>query len=167
MRELDQAGTAGVGQVAELRDGDFLQGIVDIERPVAAGYLVCRRNCHRLLGTRNRVWPEALGETAAASPSYLVQAALPELYREGAPRHPDGRSIARMVAVQKAQSCSEVSSLLKPSTMATPIEPDICNVFARAISSLPSAGGRKFTFNSTVTPIRPLGRPEVTATPAA
>src|ERR1700757_3642227 len=162
MRELDQAAMAGVGHVAELRDVDFLQCIVDIERLVAAGYLVCRRNGHRLLGTRNRVCPKALGETAAACPSYLVQAAMPKFYRQPAQRNPDGRSIARMVAMQKAQSCSEVSSLLKTSTMAIPIEPDICNVFARAISSLPSAGVRKFTFNSTVTPIRPLGRPEVT-----
>ena len=72
-----------------------------------------------------------------------------------------------MVAVQKAQRVSEASFLLKTSTVATPIEPDIFRVLARATSSLPSAGARKLTLISTVTPIRPAGRPEVTAIPAA
>jgi hypothetical protein len=57
-----------------------------------------------------------------------------------------------MVAVQNAQRRSDLSSLLKISTVATPIEPDICSVLARATSSLPFAGPRKFTLISTVTP---------------
>src|SRR6266446_7980601 len=82
-------------------------------------------------------------------------------------RNSAGRSRARMVAVQNAQRRSEVASLVKTSTVATPIDPDICKVLARATSSLPSAGARKLTLISTVTPIRPLGNPEVTAIPAA
>ena len=50
------------------------------------------------------------------------------------------------------------SSLVKTSTVATPIEPDIFRVLARAISSWPSAGLRKLTLISTVTPIRPAGK---------
>ena len=64
-----------------------------------------------------------------------------------------------MVAVQKAQRRSDLSSLVNISTTATPIDPDIFRVLARATSSLPSAGSRKLTLSSTVTPIRPLGRP--------
>ena len=37
-----------------------------------------------------------------------------------------------MVAVQNAQRVSEASFLLKTSTVATPIEPDIFRVLARA-----------------------------------
>ena len=72
-----------------------------------------------------------------------------------------------MVAVQNAQRVSKAPSLLKTSTEATPIDPDIFRVLARAISSLPSAGERKLTLISTVTQIRPKGKPEVTAIPAA
>ena len=72
-----------------------------------------------------------------------------------------------MVAVQNAQRVSEASFLLKTSTVATPIEPDIFRVLARAINSFPSAGERKLTLISTVTPIRPFGSAEVTAIPAA
>ena len=45
-----------------------------------------------------------------------------------------------MVAVQNAQRVSDALFLEKTSTVATPIEPDIFRVLARAISSLPSAG---------------------------
>ena len=72
-----------------------------------------------------------------------------------------------MVAVQKAQRVSEAPFLLKTSTVATPIDPDIFRVLARAMISLPSAGLRKLTLISTVTPTRPRGSPEVTAIPAA
>ena len=82
-------------------------------------------------------------------------------------RNSAGRSRARMVAVQNAQRVSKAPSLLKTSTEATPIDPDIFRVLARAMSSLPSAGERKLTLISTVTPIRPEGKPEVTAIPAA
>jgi hypothetical protein len=75
--------------------------------------------------------------------------------------------MARIVAVPKAQSVSALSFLENTSTVATPIEPDIFSVLARAISSVPSAGLRKLTLISTVTPILPLGRAEVTAIPAA
>ena len=51
-----------------------------------------------------------------------------------------GRSSARMVAVQNAHRRSDFSSRVKISTVATPIEPDICRVLARATSSLRSAG---------------------------
>jgi len=60
-----------------------------------------------------------------------------------------------MVAVQNAQRVSEAPSLLKTSTVATPIEPDIFRVLARATSSLPLAGSRKLTLISTVTPDPP------------
>ncbi len=72
-----------------------------------------------------------------------------------------------MVAVANAQRVSELPSLLKTSTVATPIDPDIFRVLARATSSRPSAGARKLTLSSTVTPIRPAGNPDVTAIPAA
>ena len=72
-----------------------------------------------------------------------------------------------MVAVANAQRVSEASFLLKTSTVATPIEPDIFRILARATSSLPSAGPRKLILSSTVTPIFPWGRLEVTAIPAA
>ena len=64
-----------------------------------------------------------------------------------------------MVAVQKAQRVSDAPLLEKTSTVATPIEPDIFRVLARAISSLPSAGARKLTLISTVTPILPFWQP--------
>lgn len=57
-------------------------------------------------------------------------------------RSPPGRSIARIVAVPKTQSVSSLS-FENTSTVATPIEPDIFRVLARAISSVPSAGLRK------------------------
>jgi len=66
--------------------------------------------------------------------------------------------MARIVAVPKAQSVSDFSLLEKTSTVATPIDPDIFSVLARAISSVPSAGLRKLTLISTVTPILPLGQ---------
>ena len=69
--------------------------------------------------------------------------------------------------MQNAHNRSDFSSLVKTSTVATPIEPDIFRVLARAISSMPSAGLRKLTLISTVTPILPFGSPEVTAIPAA
>ena len=72
-----------------------------------------------------------------------------------------------MVAVPKAHSVSDASLLENTSTVATPIEPDIFRVLARARSSMPSAGLRKLTLISTVTPILPLGRADVTAIPAA
>ena len=77
--------------------------------------------------------------------------------------------MARMVVVvvQKAHSVSVAPFLLKTSTVATPIEPDIFNVLARAINSAPSAGARKLTLISTVTPIRPFCNPDVIAIPAA
>ena len=71
------------------------------------------------------------------------------------------------MAVQNAQRVSEAPSLLKISTIATPIEPDIFKVLARAINSLPRAGSMKLILSSTVTPIRPAGRLDVTAIPAA
>ena len=67
--------------------------------------------------------------------------------------------MARIVAVPNAQSVSDFSLLENTSTVATPIEPDIFRVLARAMSSMPSAGLRKLTLISTVTPILPLGRP--------
>jgi hypothetical protein len=57
-----------------------------------------------------------------------------------------------MVAVQNAQRVSDAPLLEKTSTVATPIEPDIFRVLARAINSLPSAGARKLTLISTVNP---------------
>ena len=63
--------------------------------------------------------------------------------------------MARIVAVPNAQRVSELSLLEKTSTVATPIEPDIFRVLARAMSSTPSAGLRKLTLISTVTPILP------------
>ena len=65
--------------------------------------------------------------------------------------------MARIVAVPNAQSVSDFSLLENTSTVATPIEPDIFRVLARAMSSMPSAGLRKLTLISTVTPILPLG----------
>jgi hypothetical protein len=47
-------------------------------------------------------------------------------------RNSPGKPSARIVAVQKAQRVSELSLLEKTSTVATPIEPDIFRVLARA-----------------------------------
>ena len=85
----------------------------------------------------------------------------------GLPGGESGFNMARIVAVPNAQRVSDFSLLEKTSTVATPIEPDIFRVLARAMSSMPSAGLRKLTLISTVTPILPLGRAEVTAIPAA
>ena len=58
-------------------------------------------------------------------------------------RSPPGRSMARIVAVPKAQSVSALSLFENTSTVTTPIEPDTFMVLARAIRSVPSAGLRK------------------------
>jgi len=75
--------------------------------------------------------------------------------------------MARIVAVPNAQSVSALSFFENTSTVATPIEPDIFSVLVRAMSSMPSAGLRKLTLISTVTPILPFGSADVTAMPAA
>src|SRR5437667_7953544 len=110
--------------------------------------------------------PKPLDRKRSRLPSYLVGAAMPELYRPPQ-RKPAGMSIARMVAVANAQTRSEPAFCEITSTLTTPMVEPACMVSARAMISSPSAGPRKLILISTVTASLPPGIAVVAAAPAA
>ena len=68
---------------------------------------------------------------------------MPELYRRPLQRKPAGMSIARMVAVAKAQTRSDPAFCEITSTLTTPmVEPGL-DGFGRAMISSPSAGAEE------------------------
>src|SRR5690348_5027069 len=64
---------------------------------------------------------KALDRKQACFSSYLACAAMPELYRRAPQRKPAGTSIARMVAVAKAQMRSVPAFCEATSTLTTPM----------------------------------------------
>src|SRR5258706_4953616 len=83
MRQLNQLGVTGIGDIGNLRYAELFQRPVDMERPALAGLGIILDSSivHGGLGFGSRPHTQALEQKIPALPSYLVQAVMPRFYR--------------------------------------------------------------------------------------